>query len=71
MTQMIDQQLARLRMHRNNINRYKRLLKTILTDCERRFIERRLSEEQSAIEALAASTFPLPFHIPPTAEEAA
>ena len=68
---MIDQQLARLRMHRNNINRYKRLLKTILTDCERRFIERRLSEEQSAIEALAASTFPLTFHIPPTAEEAA
>jgi hypothetical protein len=74
---MIDEKLASLRMHRNNITRYKRLLTTILTDFEREFIERRLSEEQSALEALAASTFPLTLHIaarspePPTAEKAA
>ena len=31
---MIDEQLARLRAHRNNIARYRRLLKTKLTDIE-------------------------------------
>ncbi|MGA2054707.1 MAG: hypothetical protein ABSG88_05320 [Bradyrhizobium sp.] len=72
---MIDEKLARLRTHRNNISRYRRLLKTQLTDCERQFIERRLSEERTAMERLAASTFPLIFHLPvrgghatPTAE---
>ena len=54
---MIDEKLARLRTHRNNISRYRRLLKTQLTDCERQFIEKRLSEERSAMEQLAASTF--------------
>jgi hypothetical protein len=49
MTKMIDEHLARLRTHRNNISRYRRLLKTLLTDFEREFIERRLAEEQSAL----------------------
>jgi hypothetical protein len=53
--------LARLRTHRNNIDRYRRLLKTRLTELERQYIEGRLSEEQSALEKLAASTFPLAF----------
>jgi hypothetical protein len=35
------------------------LLNTRLTDCESQFIEKRLSEERSAMERLAASTFPL------------
>jgi hypothetical protein len=48
--------LVRLRTHRNNIQRYRRLLETSLTDFERRFIEKRLSEEQLAIENLAAKT---------------
>ena len=61
---MIDEKLARLRTHRNNISRYRRLLKTQLTDCERQFIEKRLSEERSAMERLAASTFPLTFRMP-------
>jgi hypothetical protein len=61
---MIDEKLARLRTHRNNISRYRRLLKTHLTDCERQFIERRLSEERSALERLAATTFPLTFPMP-------
>jgi hypothetical protein len=69
MTQMIDQKLAMLRTHRNNINRYQRLLKTILTDLEREFIERRLAAEQSAFEALTASTFPLIFHDTPPLPE--
>jgi hypothetical protein len=55
---MIDDKLARSRTHRNNIDRYRRLLKTRLTELERHYIERRLSEEQSALDKLAASTFP-------------
>jgi hypothetical protein len=61
---MIDEKLARLRTHRNNIDRYRRLLKTRLTELERHYIENRLSQEQSALEKLAASTFPLAFRAP-------
>ena len=61
---MIDENVARLRTHRNNISRYRRLLKTQLTDCERQFIERRLSEEKSALQKVAATTFPLAFPMP-------
>jgi hypothetical protein len=60
---MIDEKFALLRTHRNNIMRYRRLLNTKLAECERQFIERRLSEERSAVEKLAASTFPLAFQI--------
>jgi hypothetical protein len=56
---MVDERLARLRTHRNNIARYRRLLKTTLTYLERQFIERRLSEEQSEFELLSAGTFPV------------
>jgi hypothetical protein len=55
---MIDENLARLRAHRNNIHRYRRLLATKLTDLERSYIERRLQEEQLAMDALSAETFP-------------
>jgi hypothetical protein len=61
---MIDEKLARLRTHRNNIGRYNRLLKTELTDLERRFIEKRVSEERMAMEALTASNFPIAFPMP-------
>jgi hypothetical protein len=52
---MIDQQLARLRTHRSNIQRYRNLLKTNLTEIERQFVQRRLTEEQSNLERLAIS----------------
>jgi hypothetical protein len=58
---MIGEKLARLRNHRNNIHRYRRLLKTRLTDLEREYLEKRISEEQSAMKALAEITFPLRF----------
>ena len=61
---MMDDKLALLRAHRTNVNRYQRLLGTKLTEFERGFIERRLSEERSAIEKLAASTFPISFQTP-------
>ena len=55
---MTDEKFALLRTHRNNISRYRRLLKTNLTELECQFIERRLSEERSAMEGLASSPFP-------------
>jgi hypothetical protein len=55
---MIEENFARLRTHRSNIRRYRQLLQTRLTELERQFIEKRLSEEQSAVECLAATTFP-------------
>ena len=52
---MIDQQLARLRTHRSNIQRYRNLLRTSLTELERQFVQKRLTEEQSNLESLATS----------------
>jgi hypothetical protein len=52
---MIDRQLARLRAHRSNIQRYRNLLQTSLTELERQFVERRLTEEQSNLESVANS----------------
>jgi hypothetical protein len=48
-----DEKIARLRAHDSNISRYRGLLKTNLSDLERRFLEQRLSEERSAVESLA------------------
>ena len=44
---MIEENAARVRARRQNIDRYNRLLRTKLTDVERDFIERRIAEEQS------------------------
>ena len=41
--------------HRANIARYQRILSTYLTAEERRFVERRVAEEQAAIQHLAGS----------------
>ena len=59
---MIDENLARLRTHRNNIHRYRRLLATQLTDLERDYIERRLDEERTAMVALSRQIFPFVLH---------
>ncbi|WP_223967757.1 hypothetical protein [Bradyrhizobium sp. RD5-C2] len=56
---MTDEDFALLRSHRNNIHRYRRLLETQLSALERQYLERRLSEEQTAIEMLSRSIFPL------------
>ena len=52
---MIDRQLARLRAHRSNIQRYRNLLQTSLTELERQFVEKRLTEEQSNLERVVNS----------------
>lgn len=61
---MLDQDLARIRAHRNNLSRYRGLLKTKLSDVERQYIERRLAEEQAALEALAGDAHPAAFILP-------
>ena len=53
--EMIDLQLARLRTHRCNIQRYRNLLQTSLTELERQFVEKRLTEERSNLESVTAS----------------
>jgi hypothetical protein len=62
---MIDQSLARLRVHRQNIERYRRLLETDLTVLERDFIERRIAEEESALNRLGSDTLPMVVKMPP------
>jgi len=59
----LDEKLARLRAHRNNLRRYRRLLSTRLSDLEREFLSRRLSEEQIAIDELSATTFPISLNL--------
>lgn len=54
----IDEKLARIRVHASNIRRYRRLLKTKLTDLERDYILKRLSKEQTALTELSGETFP-------------
>jgi hypothetical protein len=58
---MIDQRLARLHAHRSNIQRYRNLLQTSLTELERQFVEKRLTEERSNLESVTASPSPVTF----------
>lgn len=51
---MSDLDAVLITAHRGNINRYRRLLRTQLTELEREFIERRLAAEQSAVSTLLA-----------------
>ena len=68
---MIDEQFAQMRTHRNNIHHYRRLLRTRLTELERQFLERRMAEEQSKLESLTSSTFPIAFKLPDRLSESA
>ena len=61
---MFDENLARIRTHRNNIYRYRRLLRTELSDLEHDFVEKRMADEQAALDALVAETFPVTFPLP-------
>lgn len=61
---MLEANLARIRTHRNNIHRYRGLLRTELSDLERDFIEKRMADEQTALDALVAETFPVTFPFP-------
>jgi hypothetical protein len=41
--------------HRANIERYTKMLRTYLTDIEREFVQRRLTEEQADLKYLAGT----------------
>jgi hypothetical protein len=60
---MIDETLARLRTHRKNIHRYRRLLQTQLTELEREFIVSRLEGERIAADSLAVAASPFSFPV--------
>jgi hypothetical protein len=45
--------------HKSNIERYKKLLQTHLTDHERLFVQRRLDEETAALQQLARIAKPV------------
>jgi hypothetical protein len=49
---MIDFKTAQVRRHRQNIQRYCRLLATELTDLERQYLHRRIAEEHAQLEQL-------------------
>ena len=53
---MIDEDFGRLRAHRQNIDRYRRLLQTNLAAVERDFIERRIAEEEGAMARVEAKS---------------
>jgi hypothetical protein len=48
----MDERVARLRAHQKNIDRYQGLLKTKLSEAEKLYLEKRLSEERFAISML-------------------
>jgi hypothetical protein len=52
---MFEENLALLRTHYKNVQRYRQLLESNLTDFEREYIGKRLLEEQLAIETLSAN----------------
>jgi hypothetical protein len=52
---MFEENLALLRTHHKNVQRYRQLLETKLTDFEREYIGKRVLEEQVAIEMLSAN----------------
>ena len=50
----MDERIARLRAHQNNIERYRSLLKTELSEVEMHYLEKCLSEERLAMAILSA-----------------
>jgi bacterioferritin (cytochrome b1) len=49
---MIDFHTVKMRGHRQNIERYCRLLATELTDLERQYLHKRIAEEHAQLELL-------------------
>ena len=52
---VMETKVIQLRAHQKNIDRYQGLLKTKLSETERQFLEKRLSEETIAMLQLAPS----------------
>jgi hypothetical protein len=54
----LDRDATRLLVRRTNVERYRRMLKTHLTITERLFVERRLAEEEVALQQIARNVAP-------------
>jgi hypothetical protein len=52
---IMETRIVQLRTHQKNIDRYVGLLETKLSEVERQYIEKRLSEERLAMAALPAA----------------
>ena len=52
----MEETFALLRTHHKNVQRYRQLLQTHLTDFEREYIRARLREEQLVIEMLSSAS---------------
>jgi len=55
--------IVQLRTHQTNIDRYENLLKTELSDVERQFVQKRLSEERFTIALLQYMSAPKGFDL--------
>ena len=54
-----DEECAYLSAHHQNVDHYRRLLRTRLTALERNFIERRIVEERRSLDRLASKASPI------------
>jgi len=54
----MEKRIVQLRTHQKNISRYENMLKTELTDLERQFVQKRLSEERFTIALLQFTRTP-------------
>jgi hypothetical protein len=52
---MVDLRTATMQGHRQNIERYCRLLATDLTDLERQYLHKRIAEEHAQLQGLEKS----------------
>jgi len=59
----VETRTVQLRTHQKNIVRYENMLKTELTDRERQFVQKRLSEERFTIALLQYMSAPKGFDL--------
>ena len=59
----METRIVQLRRHQTNIDRYENMLKTELTEPERQFVQRRLSEERFTIALLQFMSAPKGFDL--------
>jgi hypothetical protein len=53
---MIEENLARLRAHGQNLDRYRQLLQGSLSDFERDYVQSRICEEEASLAQLIANS---------------
>jgi hypothetical protein len=59
----VETRTVQLRTHQKNIDRYENMLKTELSDVERQFVQKRLSEERFTIALLQFMSAPKGFDL--------